>query len=659
MSRKRSAHKHYQAHHKYTERLKQTIPRKKKGKALQNSLDQMMNHRIYFLILFIFICLSCLIARLYFLQVLEHENFITRSESNRIKLLPLAPSRGLIYDRNGVLLANGIVSNNLTITRQNIERPIDEIIDTIRETIYLSEQNITRFKRIFEKSPLQTPIIIKEQLSEEEMNALSVNLYKIIGTDISSQTTRVYPFKETAVHALGYVGRIDENDMKNIAENHKQDQYVNLTHMGKRGAEASFEEILRGKMGYEKVETDVSGRIVRKIDRTEPIPGQHVYLSIDIRLQEYAEKILGQYKGAIVAIDPKTGEILAFVSKPMFDPNLFVNGIESKTFQALNENPDFPFLNRVMRGNYPPGSTIKPQVGIAGLDLGTINRNSTVFCPGYFSVPGSSHRFRDWKKSGHGYVNLAKSIQSSCDVFFYDLAFNMGIEPMTDFLKKFSLGAPTGIDLTGESPGISPTPEFKKRRYKQTWYSGDTVTAGIGQSFWVTTPLQVAQATTIVSMKGQAFKPKMLHATRHPGQSTLNIKAPTPIQPILLNDPKNWDYIIASMVSVVHSPSGTARKLGVNIPYKIAGKTGTAQVKSIAPNSVYNASRLLKKHQDHAWFTAFAPAYDPKIAIAVIVENGGSGSGVAGPMAKSIINAWITDFKDMDEIIPLNDTSGE
>lgn len=659
MSRKRSAHKHYQAHHKYTERLKQTIPRKKKGKALQNSLDQMMNHRIYFLILFIFICLSCLIARLYFLQVLEHENFITRSESNRIKLLPLAPSRGLIYDRNGVLLANGIVSNNLTITRQNIERPIDEIIDTIRETIYLSEQNITRFKRIFEKSPLQTPIIIKEQLSEEEMNALSVNLYKIIGTDISSQTTRVYPFKETAVHALGYVGRIDENDMKNIAENQKQDQYVNLTHMGKRGAEASFEEILRGKMGYEKVETDVSGRIVRKIDRTEPIPGQHVYLSIDIRLQEYAEKILGQYKGAIVAIDPKTGEILAFVSKPMFDPNLFVNGIESKTFQALNENPDFPFLNRVMRGNYPPGSTIKPQVGIAGLDLGTINRNSTVFCPGYFSVPGSSHRFRDWKKSGHGYVNLAKSIQSSCDVFFYDLAFNMGIEPMTDFLKKFSLGAPTGIDLTGESPGISPTPEFKKRRYKQTWYSGDTVTAGIGQSFWVTTPLQVAQATTIVSMKGQAFKPKMLHATRHPGQSTLNIKAPTPIQPILLNDPKNWDYIIASMVSVVHSPSGTARKLGVNIPYKIAGKTGTAQVKSIAPNSVYNASRLLKKHQDHAWFTAFAPAYDPKIAIAVIVENGGSGSGVAGPMAKSIINAWITDFKDMDEIIPLNDTSGE
>ncbi|GBU09127.1 penicillin-binding protein 2 [Gammaproteobacteria bacterium] len=643
----------------YNEKSKQRKSPRASGKKYQEILDRIFVNRVSFLVIFMFLCFSILIATLMFLQVLNYGRYATQSESNRIKFIPLPPARGLIYDRNGVLLATSVISNNLTITLQDIELPIDDIIAEISKIITLSPQNIIRFKRLSRDAPRQNPLIIKDQLSDAEINTLSVDLYKIKGVEISSQATRIYPFKESAVHALGYVARIDKKHIESIKENNLQDQYIGLTHIGVRGVEASFEDLLRGKMGFEKVETNRDGRIVRKINRTDPIPGQHLYLSLDIRLQAYAEKILGNYKGSIVALDPKTGEVLAFVSKPMFDPNLFVNGISTQAYKALDSNPSFPFLNRVMRGRYPPGSAIKPQIGIAGLELGTITRSKTTFCPGYYSAPNSAHKFRDWKKSGHGFVNLSKAIQVSCDVFFYDLALNTGIEPLTDFLKKFALGEPTGIDLSGEFSGIAPTPSYKKRTSKQPWYPGDTITAGIGQSFWLVTPLQVAQATAIISMKGHAFKPRMLYATRDPGLASIKLTPANPTEPIILKDPRNWDYMIASMVSVVHSPAGTARRLAAGINYQIAGKTGTAQVRSIAQGRTYDASRLAKKHHDHAWFTGFAPANNPKIAIAVIVENGGSGSGVAGPIAKNIMNAWITNFKDVNDTLSLNEAGGE
>ena len=618
-----------------------TIERKKRSKT---QLQSVFRNRTFFVIILILICFSLLLAQLFNLQVNLHKKYATLSDSNRIQLIPIPPTRGHIFDRNGVVLATNIPSFNLTITKQNTSQSVEEIIQKLQQWIPISEQEIAKYQRINRVTSRQTPVPIKEQLTEEEINTLSVNLYQLDGVEITSQLTRYYPEMNSAVHALGYVGRIDANDNKDIEAKNIQNQYLTLTHIGKKGAEKSFEDILRGTMGFEEVETNSSGRIIRRLEQTLPIPGQDIYLTLDMRLQRVAESVLTGYTGAIVAFDPKTGEILAFVSKPDYNPNLFVNGISHTDFNQLNNDPDKPFLNRVMQGRYPPGSTIKPQIALAGLEHGIITPTSTVSCQGFYQVPGSKHKFRDWRRWGHGKVNLYLSLVQSCDVYYYDLAYKMGITPMTDFLKQFSLGKPTGIDLLGESHGTMPTPAYKRQTFNQPWFDGETVTAGIGQSYWLTTPLQVNQATAIVAQKGKAYTPHILKATRNPATQALTNIQPTPAEPVLISKPEYWAGVIDGMIGVVHGSQGTARRISTGLNYKIAGKSGTAQVKSIAQNAVYNKKALAKKHHDHAWFTAFAPAEDPTIVVTVFLENGGSGSGVAAPIAKEVINAWVSDF---------------
>ncbi|PWD85746.1 penicillin-binding protein 2 [Ignatzschineria cameli] len=582
-----------------------------------------------------------LMGRLFHLQVIEHELYTTRSNDNRIKLLPLPPTRGQIFDRNGEVLATNIPIYNLEIVRQDLTLPLDQVLAEINTLVPLTEEEIKQFERGLRRSNRQESVVLKKGLTEEESALIAINLHKLNGVNLQADLVRVYPYKNRAVHAIGYVGRVDTRDLKEIEEQGLQHEYSGITHIGKRGAEKSFEHILRGSMGFETVEASSSGRTVRKIDEVPPVPGKNIYLTLDLRLQILAEEALEDYDGAIVALDPQSGDVLAFVSKPTYDPNLFVDGITHKDFNELNNDPSTPFLNRVMQGLYPPGSVIKPQIGLAGLENDFITENTIINCKGYFSVPGNSHKFRDM--GYYGPSDLRKSIERSCDVFFYELAYNMGVTIMTDFLKPFALGTPTNIDLLGESKGVAPTPEYKRQRFKQPWYTGDTITAGIGQSYWLTTPLQIAQATAIVGMRGEAFEPHILGATAMPPSNQKEFVIPNPIKPIVLKDEKYWDVAIDGMVAVVHGARGTARATKSD-HYKTAGKTGTAQVKTIAQGAKYDANKLDRRHRDHAWYVAFAPVESPKIAISVIVENGGSGSRVAAPIAKKLLDAWLLDF---------------
>ena len=611
---------------------------------------RIFRNRVIFLVLLTFFCLSILVARLFVLQVLQHDNFKTLADSNRIKLLPIAPARGLIFDRNGVLLANNIPSFNLVVTPQELKISQEELYNSLRKYISLSDYDIERFERVLKISPPQRPILLRDRLTEDEIAKLSVNLYQLNGVEIQSILTRVYPHNDSAAHALGYVGRIDEKDIKAFKEADIEKLYVGISHIGKRGSEASFENILHGVSGYKEVETDVRGKILRNLSNQPAVAGKNIYLSLDIRLQKFIEKSMKNFKGSVVALDPNNGDILAFVSQPRFDPNLFVNGIDNVTYKSLTDSPGKPFLNRVLQGRYPPGSTIKPMVGLAGLELGYADKYTKINCPAYYQLPNSTHKFRDWNRYGHGYLNLLQSIQESCDIYFYDLAYRMGITNLIDYLLPFSLGTATGVDLLGESSGVAPTPEYKKKYVKQPWYPGDTVTAGIGQSYWLTTPLQLAQSTAVVAARGKAFKPKLLKATQElDGDIIATEPAPAPV--IKLKDSSNWQYIIDGMIAVVHTAKGTGNKLGIGMTYKMAGKSGTAQIKTVMQDKIYNRSLVPKKYHDHALFIAFAPIDKPKIAVAVIVENGESGSKVAGPIAKAAIDVWLSDFKELPEVV--------
>lgn len=632
-------------------------PLKKPKKHSDHANRHIFRNRLLIGGLLITLAFCGLFYHLFSLQIAHYDKYATLSDSNRIKLVPLPPTRGQIFDRNGEVLATNYPVYNIELIKQDIDRNhLDALLEDIHEIIPLTDDEISQFKRQLARSLPQDPVVLKSELTQEEIALLSVNLYRLNGVYINPEMVRIYPHKEVAVHAIGYVGRIDQKDMEEIEANHLTREYMNISHIGKRGSEKSFEDLLRGEAGYEKVETNSNGRIVRVIEEHPPTPGKDIYLTIDLRLQKLAEKVLGDYNGSVVAIDPNTGDILAFVSKPMYDPNLFVKGISQSDYNRLH-TADSPFLNRVMQGRYPPGSVIKPQIALAGLSNDFITSSSTVNCNGSFQVPGNTHRFRDM--GVHGPTNAHKAIERSCDVFFYSLAYEMGITSMTDFLTQFYLGRKTGIDLIGESPGVLPTPAYKQRTFKQAWYAGDSVTAGIGQSFWLTTPLQLAQMVSITAMRGETYVPHILHSHSHANSDERITKPLEPIEPMQVSSTKHWDTIIDSMVAVVHGNRGTARRINKGINYKIAGKTGTAQVKTIAQGERYNEKALDKRHRDHALFTAFAPADQPKIAISVVVENGGSGSGVAAPIAKEVIHAWLTDFREVSNSLQLNENAGE
>ena len=585
------------------------------------------------LVLMAFLALA---GRLSYLQVFNHEHFTTLSENNRLKVQPLPPTRGLIFDRNGVLLAENLPSYRLEITPEQVPN-MEATLTGLGEMIEIDDADIERFLKLIRRNPRYNGTPLRFRLSEEEVARLAVNLHLFPGVDIRADLTRFYPLNTHASHVIGYVGRIDERELQTI----DTAQYRGSSHIGKIGVEKSYEELLRGQVGHQQVEINAEGRVLRILERTAPIPGKNVYISIDSHVQEVAEQALVGHNGAIVAIDPTNGEILALASTPGYDPNLFVNGIDHVTYNALNTSRDRPLFNRALRGTYPPGSTIKPFLGLAGLEYGATNASRAIYCPGYYRLPGLPHKYRDWKRLGHGRTSLDKAITQSCDVYFYTLAHTLGIGRMHDFLSYFSLGRRTGVDLPGEKEGLVPSADWKRAARREPWYAGETLIAGIGQGYMLTTPLQLANATAILSKEGEHFAPRILHATQDQASREIEFEAPRPLPSIPIQDRHNWEFVLASMAHVVQH--GTARRIGRDATYQIAGKTGTAQVFTVGQDERYDEKELAKHLLDHALFIAFAPAEDPQIAVAVIVEHGGHGGATAAPLAREVLDAYLVD----------------
>lgn len=578
-----------------------------------------------------------LIARLGYLQVVAHDHFRTLSEDNRVKLQPVPPNRGLIYDRNGVLLAENLPSYRLEIIPEQI-KDMDATLQELSKIIEIRDFDRERFEKLRRRMNRFEGVPLRFHLSDEEVASFAVNRHRFPGVDIQAGLSRHYPLGSHAAHAVGYVGRINEDELQII----DPANYRGTTHIGKEGIEKAYEDQLHGTVGYEQLETNAQGRTLRTLSRQAPIPGSSLYLSLDARLQQAIEQSFTEYNGSAVVIDVRNGEVLAFVSVPGYDPNPFVNGIDYKDYQALNDDPNQPLFNRALRGQYPPGSTLKPFVALAGLENGVTTATSHTFCPGFYMLPGSDHKYRDWKHGGHGTVDMTTAIAQSCDVYFYDLARSLGIERMHDFLAQFGFGDRTGIDLVGERSGLLPNSAWKRAARKEPWYPGETLISGIGQGFNLVTPLQLAVATATLASYGQFHQPHMVHAIRDPdGNLTPLEVAPTRQIPIVDRD--DWDKTLAAMVEVVHGVRGTAKRIGTGINYKIGGKTGTAQVFGLKQEEEYDAETIDKKLRDHALFIAFAPADAPRVAVAVVAENGGSGSGVAAPIARAILDRYFED----------------
>jgi penicillin-binding protein 2 len=586
------------------------------------------------------VLLLALLVRLVHLQVGSYQHYAMLSQENRVKLIALPPPRGLIYDRNGVVLAENRPSFRLVLTPEEV-KDVDDTLHRLGQIVELSESDLTRFRELLARTRRFQEVPIKLRLTEEEVARLAVDRHRFPGVEVQAQATRHYPLGPTAVHALGYVGRINARELQRLTEEERVANYSGSTHIGKLGIEQHYQDLLHGTVGVEKVETNALGRVIRTLEYTPPVPGKDIYLSLDIRLQQAAEAALGEHTGSIVAIAPKTGEILAFVSQPTYDPNLFVNGIDIESYKALQQDRNRPLFNRALRGQYPPGSTVKPLVALAALEHGVIGLGDTVYCPGYYMLPGVDHRYRDWKRTGHGRVDMTEAVAQSCDVYFYDVAYRMGIDDMSSFLQKFGLGARTGIDLAGELTGIMPSRQWKRAARNQPWYHGETLITGIGQGFMLTTPLQLAEATATLANRGKRIMPHLLHAVGEAGSDRQTPFRQPPHKPIKLRHERHWDYVIESMRQVVHGKAGTARGIAKELTYQIAGKTGTAQVIGIAQDAKYDASKLAREHQDHGLFVGFAPAQDPEVALAVVVEHGGSGGAVAAPIARQVLDAYM------------------
>ncbi|MPW41566.1 penicillin-binding protein 2 [Acinetobacter sp. Ac_877] len=574
--------------------------------------------------------LLLLVARYAYLQISSFDEFSTASDKNRIRLQPLAPARGYIYDRNGTLLADNYPVFSATLSRADID-DIDDTIDRLTPILELTQEDIDRFKSRIKVSRKTERVVIKLNLNETDIARFSEVKFKFPGVNIETQMTRYYPHGELFAHVIGYVGRINDKELKEI----DKDAYAGTNLIGKIGVEKSYEDLLHGVPGNESIEADAHGNVLRHLGRKDPIRGNDLYLSLDYGLQMVASEQLAGRRGAIVALDPTTGEILALVSSPSFNPNLFVTGISSKDYSELRDNLDQPLYNRAVQGAYPPGSTIKPMFGLGGIHYGLIDWQTAIQDHGYFNLPGDSHRFRDHKKTGHGVVDLHKAQVVSCDTFFYVLSYRMGIEKMNAWMRQFGFGEKTGIDLPSESTGLYPSPEWKLRTRKAKWLRGETISVSIGQGAFTATPLQLAMATAITSNQGAHITPHVLRESKGAKPYTVHNSTDGVIP--FNGKPEDWVKMREAMVDVVNS--GTGRGIRTHL-YDIAGKTGTAQVKSIAQGKKYNESLLTERQLDHGLFVGFAPAEKPQIAIAVVWENGRHG-GSAAQIAKPLFDYWL------------------
>ncbi|AHK15025.1 penicillin-binding protein 2 [Thalassolituus oleivorans] len=588
--------------------------------------------------LFIFIMLCGLAWRMSYLQIELHEKYKNLSENNRVQLRPLAPNRGLIYDRNGVLLAENIPSYSLTIVAERV-RDLDQTLTFLNDLIEISERDREQFdKRLkFRRRPFE-PVVLRYRLSEEEIAKVLVNRFYLPGVDVEAQLVRHYPNGNAFAHVLGYVGRINEKDQALLdTDPDVKRRYSATQYIGKTGVERRYEEDLHGEVGYQKVETNARGRILSVIEQQDPIPGKDLTLHLDARLQKLAEKEMTGRRGAVVAIEVATGGIVALYSNPAFDPNSFVTGISHKDYSDLRDDPDQPLFDRATRGQYPPASTLKPFIGLAALNAGTTNWNDSIRDQGWYKLDNDERLYRDWKRGGHGRVDLERAVVESCDTYFYDVAVRTGIDGITPFLAQFGFGRDMTLDVISALPGLLPDRDWKKAHRRGSWYAGDTVNLGIGQGFMLTTPLQLATATAVLANRGKWQIPRLIYAHNE----VEDVIEHGDIPDIQLRNPDNWNRMFNAMANVVSGQHGTARRLLSNMQFPMAAKTGTAQVVGIKQDEEYDSEALRERLRDHALFIAFAPVDNPQIAIAVIVENGESAGKTAGPIAQSIINEYL------------------
>jgi penicillin-binding protein 2 len=579
-----------------------------------------------------------LTLRLGWLQIVSHGYFHELAEANRVTLAPLVPQRGLILDRNGLVMARNESAYTLEITPNQVPN-LSQTLDELSQIISISSTDRSLFRKLVDETRGIAPVPIRGHLDEKEVARFSVNHYRFPGVDIRMRLTRHYPLEAGSSHLLGYIGRINEDDEDRLDDLDMLDAYRGTNHIGKVGVEGHYETLLHGISGAEEIETDAGGRAVRTLSRTEPVAGDDLFLTVDLKLQQVAEEAFGNHRGALVAIEPATGEIRAFVSLPGFDPNLFVDGIDSTHWNELNNSPWKPLNNRALRGQYPPGSTIKPFMALLALESGKRAADWKMPDPGYFAFPGSTHHYRDWKEGGHGSVDMRLSIAQSCDTYYYSLANTLGIGLMHDFFANFGFGSKTGIDLDGEVSGLYPSEEWKQKRFHQEWQAGETVISGIGQGYVLATPLQLAQAVATLANGGVMMKPHLVGAIRHRKSGQIQTLSPEVMRTLTLK-PENLEFVRDAMEDVL-KPGGTAAAVGAGAGYRIAGKTGTAQVVAVRQGEKYNAGATAEQNRDHALFVAFAPADKPRLAVAVLVENGGHGGVTAAPIARQVFDYYL------------------
>ena len=601
--------------------------------------------RLSLVAFFVFVAFCGLFARFFYLQVVQHSHFETLAESNRIAIVPVVPNRGVITDRNGVVLAQSYSAYTLEITPSRVKN-LDETIDRLAEIVDVQTRDRKRFRKLLEESKNFESLPIRTKLTDEEVARFAVNRYRFPGVDIKARLFRHYPFGEVASHVVGYIGRITDKDNERIAGWDESANYKGSDYIGKVGIELSYERELHGTTGVEDVEVDSGGRAVRTLNRTPPVAGNNLTLSLDIALQQTAEAAFGDRRGALVAMDPNSGDVLAFVSKPGFDPNLFVDGIDPANWQELNESIDKPLLNRPLRGAYPPGSTIKPFLALGALTLGRRTPSQTIHDPGFFQIPGQAHRFRDDKPGGHGVVDMYKSIVVSCDTYYYMLANDSDIDDTAHFLGQLGFGQKTGIDIEGELTGVLPSREWKRQRFAgknyreehRKWYLGDSISAGIGQGYNAFTPIQLAHAIAMIAADGVSYRPHLVKTVQNVQTGEVREIAREPASRLAVK-PEHLTTIRNALVGV--NKEGTSAAAFKGAMYVSGGKTGTAQVYSLKGEK-YSEHRVDERLRDHAWFIAYAPADKPKIAIAVLVENGGFGAQAAAPIVRQVFDYVMT-----------------
>jgi penicillin-binding protein 2 len=602
--------------------------------------QQLFNRRIIICAVATALLTGLVLTRLTVLQLIDADYYAAQSQGNRIRVQPLPPTRGLIYDRNGKILAENTPSYQLEITPEQVPDMDATLARLVAENIVEAdrlEQIRTRInsKRHFDSIPIQ------ERMTDEEVARFAVLRPYFPGVEIRARLIRSYPYGKFASHALGYVGGISAADQETL----DPAVYAGTGHIGKVSIERSYEPELHGDVGHQDVLVNVHGRMMQVLDTELSMPGKDLILSLDIEAQIVAETALEGRRGAVVAIDPRNGEILVFASAPGYDPNQFIAGLTTDDYRGLQNDPDQPLFNRALRGKYPPGSTIKPILALGGLEQNAITPEKTMICRGYYSLPGRTHRYRDWKPGGHGIINMHDAIAQSCDTYFYELADEIGIDGMSRTLMGFGLGEQTGIDINPESAGLVPSREWKRNNFSnpadQVWFPGETIITGIGQGFLLTTPLQLAHAAATIAARGIRYSPSLVQSIRDPATGAIAERKPGQLPPVTVSQPEYWNDIIGGMEGVMSDPRGTGRAAAVNAPWRIAGKSGTAQVFTVAQDKTYNADELAERMRDHALFIAFAPADNPRIAVAVIVENGGSGSGVAAPIARKVMDSYL------------------